>query len=448
MRITKNRFLKQRVKVVEIKDLYSVNTSLDQVPFSLSNSTAVVDALKEISNLTNFNMIYKENDSSSKENALDDIFKNKFITFKGNNIANFLQLLSNNFNIFIDIDYDNKLIVFSKIKSKIYHVFVNNIQLSGQLQGEKSSSLGGNSSSLPITSSITLNILDDFETNLKDVSSNSKGTKLSFNKSSGQVYVRGDKFALDAVSKLIDDFNSIFNKQIEFELNIYEFAVTKDFDAGVSLGATLNNPRGKNVVITGQSPNLAASLVNMIYTRGTHKLTADVNMQNQIVRLLKVSNHGYALKNNIPYAIDLTDTKNYVKTVTVTTNATETGTVTTTEPQTDTISEGTVLTVLPRVTGKSIELNIEPTIMSINRIEERTYEGNTITLPDVSINKFKSNISIKSGERKIIGYITKYQDTKDYDGVVPIEDFIIGGESGREYVRTEIVFVVSANIKE
>jgi type II secretory pathway component GspD/PulD (secretin) len=251
---------------------------------------------------------------------------------------------------------------------------------------------------------------------------------------------------MENIEKVINDFNAIFNKQIDFELDIYEFAVTKDFTYGVSVGGKIT--RGKFTYDTeGKMTNELAKSIFKI-TKKTSNVYAKVESVNNIVQLLQNTSHGYVIKNNMPYMIDLTNSKNYVKTITRTSTITNGVNSETVTPETDTISEGTILTVLPRIVGKRVELNIEPNIVTINKITKETYDGNTISLPDISTNKFKSNITMLDGEKRIIGYITQYQDISDYNGVLPLNHFIIGGENGKKYIRKEIVFVVGVRIKK
>jgi len=153
------------------------------------------DALEEMSKLTGFSIVYQTDSSSSSstqnvsmqnivsQNGSNSFFEGKYTSFSGNNVADFLNLLSNNFNLYVDIDYKNKLIKFSKRKTKIFHVFVNNINMSGSLSGQKSVSgvEGGESdSNLPISSQITINILDDLENNLNKLISRDQNSILSF----------------------------------------------------------------------------------------------------------------------------------------------------------------------------------------------------------------------------------------------------------------------------
>ncbi len=461
MIITKNRFLKNRAKIVELTDLHSLGSNLNQVPFYLKGSVSINDALEEMSKLTGFSIVYKTSDTSSSnqnsEPSLQNVvaqtqsgnfFEGKYTFFSGKNVADFLNLLSNNFNLFVDIDYKNKLITFSKKKSKIFHVFVNNINMSGTLNGQKTVSgvNGGSNSNLPISSQVTINILADLEKNLQQLIKGKPGSVLSFNKTSGQIFIKTDKRTMESATKLINDFNAIFNKQIDFQLDIYEFAVSKNFTYGVSIGGKIT--RGKFTADTGsgRTNDLIKSIFHI--TKKGSNVNADVESTNKIVQLLQNTNHGYTIKNNMPYMIDLTNSKNYVKTITTTINHSVSGDTQVTTPETDTISDGTILTVLPRIVGKRIELNIEPNIITINKISKETYDGNTISLPDISTNKFKSNITLLSGERRIIGYITQYQDVSDYNGILPLNHFIIGGENNKKYIRKEIVFVVGARISE
>jgi hypothetical protein len=455
MVVTKNRFLKNRTKVVELRDLKSVESNLGKIPFTIQGSIAVVDALEEISKVTGFNIIFSDNSSAKKQPAaateslddsLEEAFSDNYISYRGNNVANFLNLLSNNYNIFVDIDYAHKIIKFSKTKDRVFHIFVNNIDITGTMDNEKKYE-GTEASQLSVKTNVEIKLLDDLEKNLRAIITNDD--VMNFNKSSGQVYIRATKSVMESAAKLIHDFNAIFDKQLDFTLDIYEFVVKKDFRGGVSVGAAINsNFDGAAVSTTGNTNELTDNLIQSIFSYSNgNTMTVNANIQNMFARLTKVNKHGYMLKNNIPYAMDLTDSKSYIQSIKSTTTTSNGVTTTIREPDTDNYDEGIVVTVLPRVVGKKIELNIAPTLLSVNSITETTFDGETITLPDVSNQRFKSNITLQSGEKKIIGYITQYKNAKDYAGIVPIEDFLFGGENDQQFIRKEIVFVSGVKIK-
>jgi hypothetical protein len=463
--VKKNRFLKNRIKMVSLKNKLSLEKNLSNIPFEIEGSKSVSDILEEVSRVSKFNISTRNAPRSDDkkvadkktqtlfgDDSLKKLFETKYVSFSGNNIMELLNFISTTFNIYVEVDYENKIIIFQKVKFKIFNIVLNNVEYSGTLDVEKDvqNDVGSSGASAKaIKTKIKLDILDSFEKSLKSIlqQSSEKSSVLSFNRTTGRIFVKTDKQSMDEISLLINDFNTIFSQQIDFKLDIYEFAVTKDFNAGISLGATLSKAK-----LDGSftSSSISNSIFNMKYTQdsGNTASVTGVNFNTNIIRLVKQTRHGYILKNSIPYFIDTTDSKSYIKSIETTVTTTTAGSITATTPETSEMSEGTILSVLPRISGNKIELNIQPNIVRINSIAEATYDGNTITLPDVTSNTFRSNILFNDGETKIIGYLTTYQDVNDYNGMVPIENFIIGGAKSKEYFRKETVFVVSASIRD
>ena len=333
---------------------------------------------------------------------MNDLFENTYISFGGKNIMELLNYISNSFNIYVDVDYESKTIIFQKQKPKSFNITLNNIAYSGTLDVKKSISndVGEtDSDKKAITTEIKLEIMDSLEKSLNIIlrSSNLENNVMAFNKTIGSIFVIADKKTMKEIATQISNFNDIFKKQIDFKLEIFEFAVTKEFNAGVSLGGSIDTAN-----LTGNflSSTISNSIFN-VETKSDASGIKGVNLNNKTIKLIKQTRHGYILKNSIPYSIDVTDSKSYVKTVnseTTTTNGVSTTEVT---PETSEINEGTVLSVLAKVNGNEVEFNLQPKIVRINGIETATYDGNSISLPDLSVNTFSSNVILKNGEKKI-----------------------------------------------
>ena len=464
--IKKNKFVKNRVKIVGMKDQEVYERNLKKIPFSIDGKMAVSNIIEQLKDVSGFNVIAKNipkedekkidkrtNEKLFSSNSIDSLFNNSYISFAGNNVMELVNHISRSFNVYVDIDYENKTIIFQKLKSKLFNISLSNVEYSGTLDVKQSikndvGSSGGETKS--IKTKIKLDILDSLEENLKAIlkTNDIDGSLLSMNRTVGTIFVKTDKDTMKDISLLINDFNTAFEKQIDFKLEIYEFAVTKEFDVGISLGATLSNGRYEGRLI-GTSFTESIFSLDDKSTIGNRYSVKGAKLNNKMVRLIKQTRHGYILKNSIPYFIDSTDSKSYVKSITKTTSKNAAGDAEDkTTPEISEINEGTVLSILAKVNGNKIEFNIQPKIVRVNGVAKVEYEDNTITLPDVSINTFTSNVILKNGEKKIIGYLTTYEDVNDYNGIVPIENFVLGGARSNQYFRKETVYVISANLRE
>lgn len=464
--IKDNRFVNDRIKTVSLKNKEVFKQNLNDIPFTIDGKMAIADILEQLKEVSGFNIIAKDlpedDDKKNKNptttinnnklfgtNSVDTLFDNVYISFSGNTIMELLNYISTSFNIYVDVDYETKTIVFQKVKSKMFNISLNNIEYSGSLDVKKSvkndvGGSGGNDEKA-IKTKIEMNILDSLEKDMQAMLKKSpvKNNSISFNKTIGSVFITADKQTMQDISLLVDNFNNVFEKQIDFQLEVYEFSVDKEFDMAVALGATI-----KSGAVNGSflSSTVAGSMFN-VGSNAQNGITGS-KLNNSTVKLLKQTRHGYILKNSIPYSIDVTNSKSYVKTVTTETTTSSGISTTKTTPTTSEINEGTVLSILSKINGNKIEFNIQPKIVRLNGIETAVYDGNSITLPDISTNTFNSNIMMENGEKKVIGYLTTYDDTNNYSGMVPVENFILGGSRTKTYFRKETVFVVSANIRK
>jgi hypothetical protein len=466
--IKKNRFLKNRVRVISVKDKDSLKKNLQDIPFVVNGKMAVSEILEQLREVSGFNIIAKNMPDSQKRkneikpndklfgaNSIDVMFNNSYISFAGNNVMDLLNYISISFNVYVDVDYDNKIVIFQKHKTKIFTISINNVEYSGSLDIEKSvkNDVGSDDSKKSVKTKIEFDMLDSLKVGLEEIldKSGDEENTLFFNKTVGTVFVRADKRSMQDISALIDNFNNIFNKQIDFQLEVYEFAVQKDFNYGIRLGGEIN---GADLEASGESgPSVAQSIFNWTKTNAKDEKTSfGVRSDHTMVRLLSQSRYGYILKNSIPYYVDFTTSQNYVKTIETKEEGTGTEKTTKITPSIETTSEGTILSILAKINGNKIEFNLQPKIVSVDATLTQDFgsddEQQTITLPKVNLNTFSSNIILKDGEKRIVGYMTSYEDSNNYNGMIPVENFVIGGSSTRKFIRKETVFVVSATIRE
>jgi hypothetical protein len=334
----------------------------------------------------------------------------------------------------------------------MFSINLNNVEYSGTLDVKKqvNNDVGqGGNDDKSIKTKVKLDILDSLDESIQALleKSQNDNTVYTFNKTVGSVYVKADKQTMKEVALIIDNFNNVFDKQIDFQLEIYEFAVTKEFNAGIDLGATIDTTTATGSFGTNNITNSIFNIKEKSSPSGVLQSVTGANLNNKMVKLIKQTRHGYILKNSIPYFVDVTDSRSYIKSIEQETTVTSGISQTTVTPETSEINEGTVLSVLSKVNGNNIEFNIQPKIIKVNGISTATFDNTTISLPDLSSNTFSSNVIIKDGEKKVIGYITTYEDVNDYNGIVPIDNFILGGARSKSYFRKETVFVVSAKIR-
>jgi hypothetical protein len=460
LEIVKNKYLKNSIKIVRIYDKKALSSNFANMPFSITGKTSVSDALLMLSKQSGFNVIYKDDlmmSESSASSLLDSqlggmgsgtsgtkYFSEENIYFSGNNVSNFLNYIETNFDVFTEIDYYNKSVIISKYKTKTYNVFALNVEYSlsdakDMTSGSSESSTSSTENSSAMTTSSTLSAVKVFEENLKNILKEDKFSKLVFNKDSGQVVIRATNSNMKELEQIIDDYNKIYSTQIKIVIDSYEFVVNKDFSLGTDLSIVSD-------AYNGATGALADIVLTTTATRGDKTLDYMFNSDNKFIRYAKSNRYEQQFTNNIPNLISIMNNRDYIKSIESTTTS-NTTTTTSTNMEIGSLSNGVSITVLPRVIGDKVVVKSEIKVSDINSLTSQTdASGNTVYMPDQDNKTIPSYIILANGSKKLIGSYQNYQNVDNYEGIAPIEDFIIGGTSGKKFIKKEIIYVVSAQI--
>lgn len=461
LEIIKNKYLKNSIKIVRIYDKKALSSNFANMPFSITGKTSVSDALLMLSKQSGFNVIFKD-DLMMSENSASSLldsqlggslggvssgnttkyFSEENIYFSGNNVSNFLNYIETNFDVFTEIDYYNKSVIISKYKTKTFNVFALNVEFSLSDAKDMSSSSEGSASTEntnAITTTTTISAVKVFEENLKNILKEDKFSRLVFNKDSGQVVVRATNSNMKELEGIIQDYNKIYSTQIKIVIDAYEFVVNKDFSLGTDLSIVSEAFNGATGV-----------LADVVLTATTAKegKTIDYifNSNNKFIRYAKSNRYEQQFTNNIPNLISIMNNRDYIKSIESTTTS-NTTTTTSTNMEIGSLSNGVSITVLPRVIGDKIVVKSEIKVSDINSLTSQTdANGNTVYMPDQDNKTIPSYIILANGSKKLIGSYQNYQNVDNYEGIAPIEDFIIGGTSGKKFIKKEIIYVVSAQI--
>ncbi|QDD68142.1 hypothetical protein [Caminibacter pacificus] len=409
IKIVKNKYLKNAPKVVKVFDKKALKSSLSKTPFALSGDIKLKDALSLLSSATGFSVVTDGN--VDIDNAGISLY------FKGRNVAEFLSYLQNMLNVFIDVDYSSKIIKLSKYKTQTFQLIMPSI-----------------------TEESTFNVSNNFNTaekkdnkELTDIINAIKsvvggnGSVISHN---GDLIVKTTYKNMQIIQKIIQQYNKSFEKQVKLRFEIYKFLLSKDYNYGIDLNinAVKNNPQ-----------TLVTNYINsVIYKRGNILVGSD----NNFINFYKQYSFTKMLTNGIPQTIALTNKKNYVKSVTVTTT---TGTATTSQVSTevDTLTQGQILDIVPKIYGNKVFLRTIFETTTLNNMDSVKEGDTTLNLPDTSQSLLTDSSVFNFGDRKLIGLYQTYEDLNSFKGVVPNQNFIIGGARGDKYVRELIAVVVT-----
>jgi len=108
-----------------------------------------------------------------------------------------------------------------------------------------------------------------------------------------------------------------------------------------------------------------------------------------------------------------------------------------------TIEDGTSINALAKISRDKVFLNITPNVKKLIKISEATVGDSTIQLPEYNDQSYSISRELRLGETAIVGSMIIHDDAKEYQGVLPLEGFAIGGSDSKSYVRREILYVVT-----
>ena len=463
--ITKNKFVNNRPKIVKVLDKNSIESNFKNLDFKIDSKSSVSEALNTLSKKINFSIVYKEdlnsdnNLNTNNMNMQDDIlsfdskdFSSEQVRFAGSSVSDFLNYIEKNFNVYTDINYEDKIIVISKYKTQLFTVAALNSKItlsdakiqnssgaSNNNSGFSSNSGSSNEDSNAVKTNLEMKGVENFKEELKQFLQDDKGHRLIFNEDSGQIVVKTTNSNMKDIENIISQFNSHFSTDISVTIDIYEFVLNKSFNLGSDVTYT-----GTKTDI--QTDFLSNSIINAITKVGNKKgVEFDIDSRNEFIRFSKVNTMSQRTSSNIPISVNIGTNENYLAKTSSTTTS-NTSTTTSTDQEISNIYDGYIYTFLPRIIGNEIILKSEIKINTTTELKAHTNaDGETIYMPKQDIKTLPFHNKILSGDKLVLGSYTVFEDTKNYKGAAPIEDFVIAGASGKKWIKKEIIVVVSVN---
>ena len=407
--------------------------SIEHLPFELEGQISVEELIKLITAQSG----YEVNIGSYIDNR--DDFQNSIVSVSSKDLKDALGSLSHAKDVFVDIDYDNEAINIARYKDIVVELNIPLLNITSSSQTSAQETTG--ESKVENTSQIVL--YDELDKMLKNIISTDKISTYHIDKSSGLIFLKSTKSVENAVRTIAKAYEISFGKEAVIEFERIELILNKNREYGIgSISDDRQNNTGTGV-LKSIGENGAFSFAS---NNATRLLTVAATANNEIGKVLNYSKNVLVLKNNIPTVQAITDNTDYVEKIETTTDA-DTNT-TTSDVTVNTLKEGTSITAMAKISRDKIFLNISPSIKKLIQFDEVSVDGTTIKLPQYNDQNYNISREVNLGETSIVGSIIVHDDAKNYQGVLPLEGFAIGGTDSKSYVRREIVYVVTLkNIK-
>lgn len=434
--LDKELFIKKNGSIYLVKLLTTSETkkqSIEHIPFQLEGQISVEELIKLITAQSG----YEVNIGSFIENRND--FQNSIVSISSKNLKDALNSLSHTKDVFVDVDYDKEVINITRYKDLVIELNIPLLDIKSSSQTSNQETTG--ESKVENNSQIVL--YDELDKMLKNIISTDKISTYHIDKASGLIFLKSTKSIESAVRTIAKAYESTFSKEAVIEFERIELILNKNRAYGIGSISDNRQQNTGNGVIREIATDGA---LNFTSDNATRLLQVVATANNEIGRVLNYSKNMIILKNNIPTVQSITDNTDYVEKVETTIDS-ETG-LRTSDVTVNTLKEGTSITAMAKVSRDKIFLNITPTIKKLIEFENVSIDGTMIKLPQYKDQSYNISKEVALGETSIVGSIIVHDDAKNYQGILPLEGFAVGGSDSKSYVRREIVYVVTLrNIK-
>lgn len=463
--IEKNKFIKNRVKVVRAIEKEELKKNLEDITFSLIGQDIDLRvALQRFSKKTNFSIIFTDSKQQSGDanNAVitqsNSDFKSELISFNGVNALQFLNYMKKSLNLYVDIDYKNRLISLGKYKLKTLPILVvnRNITKDGNsvIQSTEGGAQQGTEGSIQtkIEFGVYESLMDTIKEVVDSINKRSGDNNLvSVDKNTGIVSIYATSSAMQVLENSIKKFNKSYNISGMATLSIYELIVNN----GITIGSDFKYFNGSTDGTSsyGATTNVTQTLANSINilnknlagTKGIDMVAKSISKLGYIAKRI---DYGIRFRNHVPSSIRELRETNYVKNSNTNTTSGAIDSTTTTSTETEKIVAGAEVLIIPKIFENTISLYLSISDTTIESITKETFGTTEINIPITKPRSIDDEFIMQNGESRFIRSITLLEDADKYNGLIPIKDFIIGGEKEKSLVRKELVYVLSVELNK
>lgn len=428
--LDKELFIKKSGSIYLVKLLSKSEAkrqSIDRIAFKLDGEISVEELMKLITSESGYEI--------SIGSYIEDTqkFQDSIISVNTKNLIDAIDSIANSKNVYVDIDYDKEVINIKRYKDVVVELNIPVLNL--KTTNETSTKETSGESTIENSSQIVL--YDELNKMLENIISNDEISTYHIDKASGLIFLKSTKSVENAVRTIVKAYEESFSKETTIEFERIELVLNKGREYGI--GALSSN----------RQINSNAGVVKNINDGGTFSFVSDnanrlLNLtgtaNNEVGKILNYSKNVIVLKNNIPSVQSISQNTDYIEKIETTKD--ENGNITS-EATVNTIKDGTSITAMAKILRDKIFLNITPNIKKLIKIDSKKIGDADIQLPQYKDQSYNISREVSLGETVVVGSIIVHDDTKDYQGVIPLEGFAVGGTDSKKYVRREIVYIVT-----
>ena len=452
MKITKNKEKTLNININPIplkpKTLLEMESQTPQIhPVNVSltfNNTPLNQALLMIAKAAGFNVIIPP-----------DIKDTVTMELNEDTLEDTLNALLKPYGYSYKIDGKN-IYIITKV-TKVFHInipqidrnFSSSIEATiGGSSGNINSSSG--SATMSIQNSYSVKFWNNLENVIKRILKDDKSASYSIEPISGTVIVSAKPKTIREVESFIKRINKETEKQVLIEAKIVEVKLDRKNQTGINWKyLTFSNflgSGGEYSTISFNSGNPGSLPFQLSVVKVNKTFSALIGLLSKFGKVNVLSSPRILTMNGQPAMIKVG--KDYIviyrnQTTSTTSTGEQTAATTTTEEiSTDVIlTEGVVLTIVPKIDDKgNIILNISPAISSL---DTPIISGAAVTAQDfankiyaINVRQLNTVIKAKNGQTIILGGLIANSKRKDKTGIPVLEDLPLLGKAFKSQTET------------
>jgi type II secretory pathway component GspD/PulD (secretin) len=453
--ISKNRVVAGLPKRVEIKEQV-IATDLDRIFFDGKKILVPSDVFSNLSSYTRDWQIIDTQD-------VKDVFtKQQHMTFKGS-LRELIDYFARNNDLYVDYDYKNKQIIFSKYKQKEFRLkaitesidFNNNIKVDINNDDTTSTSTTDTDNETGVKVKSKYDLMGNLEKSLKlIVPENSTNEYVRILQELSMVIAKTTPKKMKDIETQINAINNEAFKKLYIKVSMIEVNLDKQYQYGINWGyvkSYLTDGAVSKVVAgatNGSIPGLTTELVqpSILKIANSNGVNAVFNSLNQFGDTAISFQVPVFTLNNIPAIYDLSGKDGYVKDFKLENTGTDGSSYL--APSQDKIASGNYLYIKPTIFDEEILISLKLVFSRLKNLEKQEFrDGQYIQTPSTDDKKVSQNIVIRNGEKIIVGGIIMRTEEKNYDGASPYNKSdwnALLGVKGNVSQNKEIILMIEA----
>lgn len=449
--ISKNAIFKDRLKVVKLRDAKANKYNFETIPFKLNMDISVIGALQKLKKNSEFLFSINVDFEDFEVQKSNRLFEDVAIAFKGTSVSEFFKYLEQKLNVFVDVDYDSKIVRIHKYSKQFFQINVDNKVLTGTTGGEDTAvTLDSEVKDAKINEKLDIDIYSKLKSSLDAIIVDAKVRKNAnsyyhIDEQTGSLEAYADRRTMERVQEKVEHFNEGYKDMIRVEIISFEIIFNKDY-----LFKT-----GFDITDIGDIGTIAAKTTSSVGTALLDFTKESISGSASKYILDSVQKFGYVankqiieetVRNHIPAFSSEMKTSRYLKNITIL-DATVDGGQAKSETETDIIKQPKAHTILAHFNNGNISVSFQQSSGSLISMGELVSGDTVVSNPNTSSNRTAKNAFFKDGDAVIIENYLSIENTKKYEGSIPTEWIALnalGGGSDEQSVYSQKIKLITA----